>query len=56
MIETNGEPVRAGEVDAQRQWEQVLKMAWRPAWSIRSRKGCLAPLIDWWKARGRRGG
>jgi len=33
------------------QWRQVLRRAWRPAWQIRSRKGCLAPFIAWWKAR-----
>jgi len=34
-------------------WEQIIGMAWRPAWSIRSRKGCLAPFIAWWKQRSR---
>jgi hypothetical protein len=36
---------------ADEQWRQVLRVAWRPAWQIRSRKGCLAPFIRWWKAR-----
>lgn len=31
--------------------EHILKMAWRPAWSMRSRRGSLAPFIDWWKHR-----
>ena len=33
------------------QWRQVLRVAWRPAWQIRSRKGCLAPFVRWWKER-----
>lgn len=32
-------------------WEGILKLAWRPAWSMRSRKGCLAPFIAWLKRR-----
>jgi len=27
----------------------IVLSAWRPAWSIRRRVGCLAPLIAWWK-------
>jgi len=45
---------RESEVDGvpvPENWEQVIEMAWRPAWSIRSRKGCLAPFITWWKRR-----
>jgi hypothetical protein len=33
------------------EWEAVLERAWRPAWSIRSRKGCLAPIVTWWRKR-----
>jgi len=60
MNDANGKYPCGGEgaVDAARrdftsdeQWRQVLRLAWRPAWSIRSRKGCLAPLIRWWKER-----
>ncbi len=29
----------------------IAALAWRPAWSIRNRVGCLAPLADWWRAR-----
>lgn len=29
----------------------ITALAWRPAWSIRNRVGCLAPLRDWWRAR-----
>ncbi len=36
---------------AGRQWEAILERAWRPAWSIRSRRGCLAPFIAWWRER-----
>ncbi|HUU72156.1 MAG TPA: hypothetical protein VMW70_06000 [Burkholderiales bacterium] len=38
------------------QWEAVLARAWRPAWSIRSRKGCLAPFVAWWRQRRGAGG
>jgi len=34
----------------------ILRLAWRPAWSMRSRKGCLEPLIAWWKCRRSRSG
>ena len=30
-----------------RDWERVLGLAWRPAWSMRSRKGSLALLASW---------
>ncbi|MGH1357342.1 MAG: hypothetical protein ACRBC3_01125 [Burkholderiaceae bacterium] len=32
-------------------WETISAMAWRPAWSIRSRKGTLSVLLEWWKNR-----
>lgn len=32
-------------------WETISGMAWRPAWSIRSRQGTLRVLLDWWKNR-----
>jgi len=25
-------------------WHEVIKLAWRPSWSIRSRRGALAPF------------
>ncbi len=31
----------------------ITALAWRPAWSIRNRVGCLAPLVDWWRERRR---
>jgi hypothetical protein len=33
------------------QLAKVVALAWRPAWSIRSRAGCLAPLFAWWASR-----
>jgi len=33
----------------ERDWDRVIGLAWRPAWSMRSRKGCLAPLLAWWR-------
>lgn len=29
------------------QLRRVTELAWRPAWSIRSRRGSVRPLIDW---------
>ncbi|MGB7304546.1 MAG: hypothetical protein WBD13_09735 [Burkholderiaceae bacterium] len=31
----------------QEQWRRVTELAWRPAWSIRSRRGSLRPLLHW---------
>ncbi len=31
----------------------ITALAWRPAWSMRNRVGCLAPLADWWRERRR---
>ncbi|MEM7508292.1 MAG: hypothetical protein AAF415_16280 [Pseudomonadota bacterium] len=37
--------------DAEIEWDDVCRLAWRPAWSIRSRKDSLAPFLgllrDW---------
>ncbi|WP_416898193.1 MAG: hypothetical protein ACMVY4_00165 [Minwuia sp.] len=27
-------------------WTKVTKLAWRPAWSIRSRRGSAGPFLD----------
>ena len=27
-------------------WDTVCDLAWRPAWSIRSRRGALGPFLD----------
>ena len=48
---TLGKESETNEVPLPENWEQILGKAWRPAWSIRSRKGCLAPFIAWWKQR-----
>ena len=47
----NAANVARGDFSTDEQWRQVLKVAWRPAWQIRSRKGCLEPFVAWWKAR-----
>ena len=39
-IEEPGEAERLGA---------IIALAWRPAWSMRRRVGCLAPLIAWWR-------
>ena len=38
-------------IAVEQQWDEIIRQAWRPAWSIRSRKGCLAPFITWWRER-----
>ncbi|MGI9433591.1 MAG: hypothetical protein ACR2Q4_01970 [Geminicoccaceae bacterium] len=30
---------------------QVAALAWRPAWSIRSRQGTFSLLVNWWRVR-----
>lgn len=34
-------------------WDAVTRLAWRPAWHIRSRRGTLALLISCWRNRRR---
>ncbi len=36
------------EPRSEQTWETISAMAWRPAWSIRSRRGSLRALMDWW--------
>ncbi len=36
------------DLDAER-LDPIIALAWRPAWSMRRRVGCLAPLIAWWR-------
>jgi hypothetical protein len=43
--------MRASGDPAPPDWGLVLDAAWRPAWSIRSRRGALVPLIAWWRGR-----
>lgn len=35
-------------------WTKVMVLSWRPAWSIRSRRGSVGPFLD--MLRDRRGG
>ncbi len=32
--------------DGMLDWQRVAALAWRPAWSIRSRRGSLAPFLE----------
>ena len=35
-------------------WRKVMRLSWRPAWSIRSRRGSIAPFLDMireWRTR-----
>jgi hypothetical protein len=34
------------EFDPDSDWADVIRLAYRPAWSIRSRQGSLAPLLQ----------
>ena len=36
---------------SEQDWETFTRLAWRPAWSIRSRQGCLKPIVEWWRNR-----
>lgn len=36
----------AGDAPPELDWNMVTALAWRPAWSIRSRRGSLAPFLD----------
>jgi hypothetical protein len=38
------------------EWAAMTALAWRPAWSMRNRVGCLAPIIAWVGERLRRRG
>ncbi len=40
-----------GQPHSAQSWDTMTRLAWRPAWSIRSRRGALKPLIDWWRDR-----
>ncbi len=35
----------------QRRIDLMTELAWRPAWAIRSRRGALSALAQWWKAK-----
>jgi hypothetical protein len=34
-------------------WRQITRLAWVPAWRIRSRRGTLSLLLAWWRRRSR---
>ena len=50
-------PAAIGEVDdvdcrySTQGWDTVTKLAWRPAWSIRSRRGSLKAIWTGWRDR-----
>lgn len=44
-------PPDVGQSHRPESWDTFTKLAWRPAWAIRSRRGSLAPLIEWWRQR-----
>jgi hypothetical protein len=43
-----------GQAYPDQSWDTITRLAWRPAWSIRSRRGALKPLIDWWRKKSAR--
>ena len=45
------DPPDVGQSHQPESWDTFTRLAWRPAWSIRSRRGALAPLIQWWRSR-----
>ena len=48
----------AADTDGELDWRKVMRLSWRPAWSIRSRRGSVAPFLDMireWRG-GARGG
>ena len=34
------------DTDGRLDWTKVTTLAWRPAWSIRSRRGSVGPFLD----------
>ncbi len=34
------------DTDGELDWDKVTRLAWRPAWAIRSRRGALAAFLD----------
>lgn len=58
MIEKPTDPdlkyATLADTDGRLDWEKVARLAWRPAWSIRSRRGSVAPFVDmiscWWSS------
>ena len=43
------------DTDGELDWRKVMRLSWRPAWSIRSRRGSIAPFLEMireWRTRG----
>ena len=36
------------EISEENQRREIA-LAWRPAWSIRNRKGTIQLIVDWWR-------
>ncbi len=51
LTETLDQSPDVGQPYASQSWDTITRLAWRPAWSIRSRRGALEPLIAWWRRR-----
>lgn len=42
---------KLGEPLSEEAWLAINHLSWRPAWSIRSRRGTLRLLLQWWRSR-----
>ena len=51
-----GRDVDAELARSDQDWDAVMRLAWRPAWSIRSRRGAWAAFADMIAGRGDPGG
>ncbi len=46
-VGTQPRPVTPADTDAGTlDWREVSRLAWRPAWSIRSRRGSIGPFVE----------
>ena len=39
------------DTDGQLDWDKATRLAWRPAWAIRSRRGAWAALVEVFRGR-----
>lgn len=39
------------DTDGSLDWDKVTRLAWRPAWAIRSRRGALAAVMAFFRRR-----
>ena len=46
------EATQLGDTDPGSNGDPLTRLAWRPAWSIRSRRGALKPFLDLLRGRG----